>query len=81
MSNRFDTTSAGCHYTPGYLVSLSDEELAAALREENDGDLLRDLLYRADLLDEYDAMDEHEQEMHGWDLIYKAADILGVEID
>lgn len=81
MTNRFDTSTTGCHYTPECLVSLSDEELAAALREESDGDLLRDLLYRADLLDEYDSMDEHEQEMHGWDLIYKAAAILGVEID
>ena len=80
MADRFDS-SVGIHYTPEFLCDLSDEELAAMLREENDGDLIRDLLWRADLLDEYEALEDYEQDREGWDIIYKAAEKLGVTID
>ncbi len=79
MADRFDS-SVGIHYTPEFLCDLSDEELAAMLREENDGDLIRDLLWRADLLDEYEALEDYEGR-EGWDIIYKAAEKLGVAID
>lgn len=75
--SRFDTSIVGSHYNPSYLLSLSDEELAAEIKELDywDYDLCRDLCYRADMLDEFMATEEGNEE-----LLLKAAEKLGVEI-
>ena len=76
MSERF-ITHLGVNYDPKWLCSLSDEELAKEIRElgEWDTDLLRDLCWRADIIEEWDeAEDDFEA------VAYKAAEILGVEI-
>ena len=76
MSERF-ITHLGTNYDPAYICSLSDEELAKEIRElgEWDTDLLRDLCWRADIIEEWDeAEDDFEA------VAYKAAEILGVEI-
>lgn len=82
--NRF-SNSVGAHYTPEFLCGLSDEELAAEIREgdEWDFDLIRDLLWRADLLEAYEEIDTDAPgyEKEQWALIYKAAETLGVTID
>ena len=76
MSERFEM-HLGTNYDPAYICSLSDEELAKEIRElgEWDTDLLRDLCWRADIIEEWDeAEDDFEA------VAYKAAEILGVEI-
>jgi len=62
-------------YTPADIAAMTNEELAAAIRETNDWDahLLEDLVYRA-FCDE-----EHMQEV-GDSVCFKAAEALGVEI-
>lgn len=71
---RFET-HLGYNYNPEWLVSLSDEELAKEIRDAEswDADLLRELCYRADMIDEWD---NEESES----VAYRAAEILGVEI-
>ena len=76
MSERFKM-HLGVNCDPKWLCSLSDEELAKEIRElgEWDPDLLRDLCWRADIIEEWDeAEDDFEA------VAYKAAEILGVEI-
>ena len=76
MSERFEM-HLGTNYDPAYICCLSDEELAKEIRElgEWDTDLLRDLCWRADIIEEWDeAEDDFEA------VAYKAAEILGVEI-
>ena len=55
MSERFEM-HLGTNYDPAYICSLSDEELAKEIRElgEWDTDLLRDLSWRADIIEEWD---------------------------
>ena len=76
MNERF-ITHLGLNYDPAYICGLSEEELAEKIRESNewDTDLLRDLCWRADIIEEWDeAGDDFET------VAYKAAEILGVEI-
>ena len=76
MNERF-VTHLGLNYDPAYICGLSDEELAEKIRESNewDIDLLRDLCWRADIIEEWDtAEDDFET------VAYKASEILGVEI-
>ena len=76
MAERFKM-HLGTNYDPAYICNLSDEELAEKIREsaEWDTDLLRDLCWRADIIEEWDeAGDDFEA------VAYKAAEILGVEI-
>lgn len=77
-NERFDNT-VGCHYSPEYLCSLSDDELASEIRSLDswDADLCRELCYRADLLDEWCEADADDTEK----LIYTAAERLGVRLD
>lgn len=77
MADRF-VTHLGHNYLPEYLCRLSDEELAQEIRDSSewDIDLLRDLAWRADLIDEWENADEDTYE----ELAYKAAEVLGVEI-
>ena len=74
---RFDASTVGSHYNPAYLLSLSDKELAAEIKELGywNHDLCRDLCYRASMLDEFMATEEGNEE-----LLLKAAEKLGVEI-
>lgn len=76
MNERF-SNEVGCHYNPEYLCNLSDEELAAEIRDlpEWDDDLLRELCYRGDTLDKY-----LEAEEPDCPAIHEAAEKLGVEI-
>lgn len=80
--DRFES-HLGCNYDPAHIAALSDEELAAKIRDSEgwDIDLLRDLVWRADdgensLGDEWEAADDKEFEA----VAFKAAGILGVEI-
>lgn len=76
MTNRFNE-STGCHFNPEVLCDMTDEELAKAIRDLSywDEDLVRDLCWRADIPDEeYNAAESPE------DIVYKAAEILHVEI-
>lgn len=77
MNERF-SNDLGCHISPSHLCDLSVEELAAEIRDtpEWDADLLRELCYRADMLDEWcDADDETSESV-----AFAAAEKLGVEI-
>ena len=78
INERFDN-SLGEHYNPVYIAGLSDQELADKINELDcyDGDLIRDLCYRADMLDEYCNADSDTV----FDICYAAAKKLGVEID
>lgn len=61
------------------IIDMTDEELAIAIRSDSDSwdmDLLRELCWRADLLDEWIKADGETFE----DVAYKAAEIVGVEI-
>lgn len=76
MSERFDM-HLGPGYDPEWLCSLSDEELAKEIRKlgEWDPDLLRDLCWRAGIIEEWEeAGDDFEE------VAFKAAEKLGVEI-
>lgn len=77
MNERF-SDEVGSHYSPEYLCNLSDEELAAEIRDLPgwDDDLLRELCYRGDTLDEY-----LEAEEPDCPAIYAAAEKLGVSLD
>ena len=76
MNKRF-VTPLGFNYDPAYICELSDEELAEKIREatEWDIDLLRDLCWRAGIIEEWDESRDDYVEV-----AYKAAEILGVEI-
>ncbi len=76
MTNeRFDIT-----FDPTYIAGLSDKELVDKINKLAfyDGDLMRDLCYRADLLDEYCEADDTGEAI---EICIKAAEILGFEID
>ena len=76
MNERF-FTHLGVNYAPAYICGLSDEELAEKIREasEWDIDLLRDLCWRAGLIEEWDESGDDYVEV-----AYKAAEIFRVEI-
>ena len=76
MNERF-ITHLGFNYDPAYICSLSDEELAEKIRESNewDTDLLRDICWRADIIEEWDSAEDDFEVV-----AYKAAEILGIEI-
>lgn len=78
MNERFDF-SIGDHYNSAWIAGLTDSELADEINALDcyDGDLMRDLCYRANLLDEYCEADSDTV----MGICYKAAKILGVEID
>ena len=73
---RFDET-VGAHLDPAWLCDLSDEELAAEIRESGswDADLLRELCYRGDTLREFIKANDCD-----CPAIHEAAEKLGVEI-
>ena len=76
MSERFEM-HLGTNYDPAYICCLSDEELAKEIRKLNewDPDLLRDLCWRAGIIEEWEeAGDDFEE------VAFKAAEKLGVEI-
>lgn len=79
------SSSTGCHYNPEYLTSLSDEELANAIcgPEGWDDDYFRELVWRADILE--DGLLKTYVETEEWEdtipIIKKAAEILGIKID
>ena len=60
-----------------WVCGLSDEELADEIRKvpEWDADLLRDLCYRANMLDEWEAAEDDFESV-----AFAAAEKLGVEI-
>lgn len=76
MSERFEM-HLGTNYDPAYICSLSDEELAKEIRElgEWDTDLLRDLCWRAGIIEEWEEAEDDFEEV-----AFKAAEKLGVEI-
>ena len=76
MSERFEM-HLGTNYDPSYICSLSDEELAKEIRElgEWDTDLLRDLCWRAGIIEEWEEAEDNFEEV-----AFKAAEKLGVEI-
>lgn len=65
------------NYLPEHLCVLSDEELAEEIRnsQEWDLDMIQNLIWRANLVDEWENADENYEE-----IAYKAAGVLGVEI-
>ena len=68
----------GAHYDLCYLHNLTTEELVDMINDSPcwDDDLNRELCDRAGIVEEWDAADADDAE----EIIYKAADILGVEI-
>lgn len=74
MFERFSTTP-GCHYAN--LDELSLEELAAEIRSLPawDADLLRELCWRAGMIEEWDAAEDDSESV-----AFAAAEKLGVEI-
>ena len=76
MSERF-ITNLGLNYDPAYICGMSDEELAQEIREatEWEFDFLRDLCWRANIIDEWDEAGDNFETV-----AYRAAEILGVEI-
>lgn len=78
MAARFpETREPGAYIEPAYICGLTDDDLAKEIREagEWDKDLIRDLCWRADLLDEMIEAGE------GWeDVAQLAAEKLGVDI-
>lgn len=71
-------THIGHNIDPLYICELSTEELAAKIRSltEWEPDLLRDLCWRADMIDEWEAADDITFES----VAYAAAKKLNVEI-
>ena len=67
------------NYSISEIRCFSDEELAEKINELDhwEEDLLKELIERADLQEEWDAADGATFE----DVVYKAAEILGVVID
>ena len=76
MAERF-VTHLGPNYDPEYLCEPSDEELAGVIRSLDfwDADLLRDLCWRAGMIEEWDAAGEEFETV-----AFKAAEKLGLEI-
>ena len=76
MANRFEEFSDRRYWS--YLDGLSDAELAQEIKDFDfwDTGLLRELCWRADLIDEWEEADDNYM-----DIAYKAAEKLGVEID
>ena len=74
MFERF-SNETGCHYTD--LEDLTLEELAAEIRSlpEWDADLLRELCWRADMIEEWDAAEDDSESV-----AFAAARKLGVKI-
>lgn len=68
----------GAHYDLCYLHSLTTEELVDMINSSPcwDDDLNRELCDRAGIVEEWDSSNGDDAE----EIIYKAADILGVEI-
>lgn len=66
----------GAHYDLCYLHSLTTDELVDLINELPcwDDDLNRELCERAGIVEEWDAAEDAE------DAVYKAAELLGVEI-
>lgn len=80
MTNtRFDDITSCGGYNHSYIAGLSDQELADKINELDcyEPSLMRDLCYRADMLDEYCDADGDTV----FDICYAAAEKLGVEID
>ena len=79
------SNSIGCHYTPKYLTSLSDEELSNAICGPDgwDDDYLRELVWRADVWEDglLKAYIETEELEDAIPIIKRAAEILNVKID
>ena len=76
MKKRF-VTHMGENVNSAWICMLSDDELAEEIRKvpEWDADLLRDLCYRADMLDEWEAAgDDFES------VAFAAAEKLGLDI-
>lgn len=82
--NRF-SNSMGCHYSSEYLTGLSDEELAKAICKLDilDDDLLRELVWRADIRESglFEAYINAEEWDDAVSIIAKAAEVLNIEID
>lgn len=82
--NRF-SSSTGCHYSPEYLTELSDEELAKAICKLDilDDDLLRELVWRADIRESglFEAYINAEEWDDAVSIVAKAAEVLNIEID
>lgn len=76
MAERF-VTHIGVNVDQTWVCGLSDEELAEEIRKvpEWDADLLRDLCYRANMLDEWEAAEDNFES-----IAFAAAEKLGVEI-
>lgn len=72
-------TRLGYNADHGYISELSDEELAAEIRDDWDLDFLRDLCYRADMLYEWVCADDCGSNSFEH-VAFKAAEKLGVEI-
>lgn len=79
MAERFSRGIGSYAYTEYDIAAMSDAELAQEIRSLDfwDTDLLRDLCWRADLIDEWEEADGDNFEY----IAYKAAEKLGVEID
>lgn len=80
MAERFSRGIGSCYaYTQYDIAAMSDAELSQEIRSLGfwDTDLLRDLCWRAGLIDEWEEADGDNFE----DIAYKAAEKLGVEID
>lgn len=85
-------THLGLNYDPEYVCSLSDDELAAKIREcsDADTDLERDVIYRASIWDStiedaFDALESREADGEDVtdeyiDLLFRAADVLHIEL-
>jgi hypothetical protein len=85
-------THLGLNYDPEYICSLSDEELAAKIRECSgaETDLERDVIYRATFIDSsiedaFDALEAREEDGEDTtddyiDLLFRAADVLHIDI-
>lgn len=77
MAERFDFTS-GTIYGAEALADMTDEELATEIScsETWEPELIQELAWRADLIDEYEQSDEDDVE----EIAEKAAEALGVSI-
>ena len=79
------SSSVGCHYTPAYLIGLSDADLANEIcsLESWDEDFIRELVWRADILEDglFKAYVDTEEWEDAITIIEKAAEILNVKID
>lgn len=83
---RFRETIGGNYYSPEFICGLDDAELAKMIRENNeyDWDLIRDIVYRAYVVDDdfdeqADAFDDAEFD-ESIKIAIRAAEILGVDV-